>query len=196
MREMAGWPPKSIMNKRQLVSTFLVSVLWVVSSCPIGWAGEMVQTPSFSITSRDDQLHALNITLPHLMTLQKFHSGLFTPTSEVLTINQMDAMTLNAGLNAFLSSRDREELLLQALRANKAVMLRFKIPQKTGQTELLTHPTKPLLYRLEPEVKEIPVSIQIHPLLDGPLAFRITLEEGAKVLMCEVDWLGQIVSRG
>jgi len=61
---------------------------------------------------------------------------------------------------------------LKALRDGKAVRLRFTVPKQSSDYEMLQHPTKPLLYRLEPVTKEEPVSIEIQPLLDGPLAFK------------------------
>jgi hypothetical protein len=183
------------MKNLKLVTFLLVVALLTAGfSLPGGWAAEAFSAPSLTASSPTNQLYALDITRFHFMSLKHFHSILFSSNQYRGFFTEPDAKLLNVGLNAFLSSKDRESLLLEALRADKAVRLRFMIPEKSpGDFEMINHPTKPLLYRLEPEVKRVPVVVRIQPLLDGPVAFQITVEKDGENLNYDVDWAGQVI---
>ncbi len=100
---------------------------------------------------------------------------------------------MNTGLNAFLLSPDREKLMLEALRQNKAVRFRFSVAEQPGNGyQVLNHPTKKLVYRLKPVVTYSTAVIEIRPLFDGPIAFRITLEKRNERAEYEVNWAGWI----
>ncbi len=158
-------------------------------------------TGSFSIasntpvvTSPQDKLHALESTRFHFITLKQFHSTLFTAVSldpkNQLTDEQ--ARVLNAGLNSFLTQAGRETLLLEALRQKRSVRLRFKVPEKEKEYQIIDNPDRPLAYQLKPAVHEVPVSVEIKPLLDQPVAFEITLKKGNERYVYDVDWSGRI----
>jgi hypothetical protein len=158
----------------------------------------------------NNQVHALELTRFHFITLKQFHSGLFggeaefkavaapsAPKQVVLEKTQIklqDAQLLNKGLNAFLASGDRADVLLGALRENKAIQLKFSISRKTGETEMVTHPRKTLLYRIQPVVTKVPVTIKLRPMLDGPIAFEISLALDGNERFYHVDWAGNIIA--
>ena len=98
----------------------------------------------------------------------------------------------NAGLNSFLTQAGRETLLLEALRHNRAVRLRFEIPQKTGEFQMIDNPDRPLAPQLESVIRTVPVAIEIKPLFDKPVAFEITLKKGNERYVYDVDWSGRI----
>lgn len=180
------------MKKLQLLVILTFAAVWIIqpAAIPSVWAKESVPQTSFSVSSPQDKLYALDVTRFHFLSLKQFHSSF----NEYRGVFQRgEAELLNVGLNTFLISPERETLLLQALRDNKAVRLRFSVPEQTSGYEMLRHPTKPLLYRLEEEVRNIPVTIEIQPLLDGQAAFQITVERDAERLIYDVDWTGKVV---
>lgn len=149
---------------------------------------------SLSIPSPQEKLHALALTRFHFITLKQFHSALFSSSGEGgKLVSESQAQILNAGLNAFLTSSKRETMLLDALRQNKSVQLRFSVPEIVEDAyEVIDHPTKPLLYRLEPVKRLVPTTVEIKPFLDKPIAFEITLQKGSERHHYEVDWAGRI----
>ena len=149
-----------------------------------------MNTPS--VSSPQEKLHALESTRFHFITLKQFHSGLFTDNGDH-KISDPDARVLNAAINAFLTQSGRETMLLDALRQNIPVRLRFNIPQKTDEYQIIDNPDMPLAYQLEPVVRSIPATIEIKPLLDKPLAFQITLKKGNERYVYDVDWSGRVI---
>lgn len=145
-----------------------------------------------SVSSPQDKLQALESTRFHFITLKQFHSGLFTNNGEH-KISDLDAHVLNAAINAFLTKTGREALLLDALRQNLSIRLRFNIPQKTDEYQIIDNPDKPLAYQLEPVVRSVPATIEIKPLLDKPLAFQITLKKGNERYVYDIDWSGRLI---
>jgi len=127
------------------------------------------------------------------MALKQFHSNLFSKGEADRSVSLEEARLLNTGLNAFLLSPDRERLILEALRQNKAVRFRFSVPEQPGNgAQVVNHPTKELVYRLKPVVSYSTAVIEIRPLFDGPIAFQITLEKGNERADYEVNWAGWV----
>lgn len=156
------------------------------------FAQEAVLPNAFQVRSPEEKLHALALTRFHFITLKQFHSALFSFSEDRKVLRETEAQVLNAGLNAFLTKPGRENLLLEALRQNKSVQLKFFIPRVGTDYEMVPHPTKPLLYRLEPIQKGVPAVVEIKPLLDQPIAFKITLKRGEERFSYDVDWAGHI----
>ena len=183
------------MKQLRLVTILVLVGAWILNPSVLstGLAKEAVPQAAFTASSPNDKLYALDITRFHFLSLKQFHSVLFSFNDYRGFFNETQVRLLNAGLNAFLNSTDRENLMLEALRSNKAVQLRFSIPEKGPGYEVLDHPTKPLLYRLEEEAKNVPVAVEILPLLDGPIAFQISVEKGKERLIYDVDWTGKIM---
>ncbi|GEM_PF-3349026 len=147
-----------------------------------------------SVSSPQDKLHALESTRFHFITLKQFHSSLFTnDKASDHKISDMDARLLNGALNTFLTRAGRETLLLEALRQNRSVRLKFNIPQKTEEYKIIDNPDKPLAYRLEPVVRSVPATIEIKPLLDKPVAFEITVKKGKERYLYDINWSGKII---
>lgn len=183
------------MKRVKGISILLVAVLVLsLPGTPSGFAQESVFSNSLANPSSKEKLHALALTRFHFITLKQFHSGLFSLSGDSNSLPNSEAQILNTGLNAFLNSPERETMLLDALRHNKAVELRFSIPSEDKAYQVLDHPTKPLLYRLKPMVQSVPASIEIKPLLDKPIAFQITLEKNNRRSQYEVDWAGGLAS--
>ena len=174
---------------------------------PGGYAQESILSGSFpSPVSPKEKLQALQLTRFHFITLKQFHAALFSfsatqrwadPSSgggeDKNTISNSEAEILNAGLNAFLSSPGRETTLLEALRQNKAIQLRFSVPEREEAAyDMVDHSDKPLLLQLKPLLKSVPASIEVRPLLDRPVAFQITLRKGTEHYSYYVDWAGKI----
>ena len=181
------------MKLRNYITVLTVRILALGPlGLPASFAQEPLMSSSLSTPSSDEKLHALTLTRFHFITLKQFHSALFSQGVDQNFISNSEAEMLNTALNAFLTSAGRETTLLEALRQNKAIKLRFSILEEENTYEIETHPTKPLLYHLEPVTRRIPVVIEIRPLLDSPMAFQITLENGNEHCLYNVDWAGKI----
>ena len=200
---MVGKPPNSDMNLHKNTIFALLTFLLAGSFIsPLAFSQDnFIGTGSFSIasnapaaTSPQDKLHALESTRFHFITLKQFHSTLFTTVSldpkNQLTDEQ--ARVLNAGLNSFLTQAGRETLLLEALRQKRSVRLKFKVPEQEKEYQIIDNPDRPLAYQLKPVVHGVPVSVEIKPLLDQPVAFEITLKKGNEHYVYDVDWSGRI----
>ncbi len=157
-------------------------------------SGSFSITNSSAVTSPQDKIQALESTRFHFITLKQFHSSLFTSvtTSSGNKISESQAQILNAALNSFLTQAGRETLLLEALRQNRSVRLRFNVPQKTNEYQMIDNPDKPLAYQFKPVISSVPATIEIKPLLDKPVAFEITLKKGSERYVFDVDWSGRI----
>ena len=166
-----------------------VSILVSAKFIPSAFSQETATT---SGVSGEEKLYALSLTRFHFITLKHFHSALFSLSDEKRELSNDEANILNAGLNAFLTSPERETMLLEALRKNKSVQLHLSVPEKDSAPQVVTNPKKPLLYQLKPMIHAVPVLVAIKPLLDGPLAFEITLEKGKEHSTYDVDWAGGI----
>jgi len=145
-----------------------------------------------TLFSQDDRLHAVALTRFHFNTLKQFHSNLYQVGEAEQSISAEEAGILNIGLNAFLTSPEREALLLKALRNNKAVQLKFTMPEKSSDFDMVDHPTQKLVYRLKPLVRQVPAVIEVRPILDGPIAFEIVIEKGRDIHIYDVNWSGWI----
>ena len=171
-------------------------LVWVVYGVPASFAQENLIPSSITQPSSKEALHALALTRFHFITLKQFHSALFS--FEKPTLSEPDAYLLNTALNTFLTSAGRETMLLEALRTNKAIQLRLSLKEHATDAsgeetyQMISHPTKPLLYRLEPAVRSTPALIELKPLLDQPAAFQITMTKGNECCRYEVDWSGKI----
>ncbi|MBI4368091.1 MAG: hypothetical protein HY588_01715 [Candidatus Omnitrophica bacterium] len=180
--------------KLRNVVAILILILIAVSAHFVrgAFAQEALLSSPLAAPSSDTQLHALSSTRFHFITLKQFHAALFTPGGHDQPLSGSEVQILNAGLNTFLTSPGREELLLEALRQDKAVRLQFSVPEAEEDYEMTNHPTKPLAYRLEPKIRQVPTSIEIRPLLDQPAAFQIVLAKGDARYAYSVDWAGNI----
>jgi len=127
------------------------------------------------------------------MTLKEFHSHLFSGDSVSTSIPDYQAFILNTGLNAFLASGERETMLLEALRQNKGVHLRFKAPMQTSEYQIAPYPGREIAFQLQPEVREVAITVDIQPLLDGPIAFKIKIQKGNDTFDYNVNWSGELV---
>lgn len=157
------------------------------------FAQESIISNSLTLSSPEEKLHALTLTRFHFITLKQFHSALFSIEGDQDPLSDSEAYILNTALNAFLTSSGRETMLLEALRRNKAIQLRFSVPETAaGAYQVIMHPTKPLLYRLKPASTSVPATIKIKPLLDKPIAFQISIQKGNERHAYNVDWSGKI----
>lgn len=152
----------------------LLTILLVIT---LGAAS--VQAAELQVSNPSDKLYAMDATRFHLGSLKQFNSLVFSFNDFKGFFTEKDARILNLGLNAFLDSKDRETLLLNALRSNQAVKLDFSIPERRSHLDVTS--------------KQIPVTLKITPLLDGPNAFQITIVNGSHELVYDVDWAGQVV---
>lgn len=177
---------------RILILPVVITVLGLLHD-PASFAQDNIVSSSFPVSSAKEKLHALALTRFHFITLKQFHSALFSFGAEQHSLSDSEARILNAGLNAFLASPDRETALLEALRQNKAIQLRFSVPEQGKAYQVMNHPTKPLAYRLEPMTSLTPASIDIQPLLDEPIAFQIVLHKGTERYRYHVDWSGKVI---
>lgn len=192
---MVGKLPNSVMNSNKKTAFALLTILTFGSFfTPIAFSQDnfAISMNAPSVSSPQDKLQALESTRFHFITLKQFHSGLFTNNGEH-KISDLDAHVLNAAINAFLTKTGREALLLDALRQNLSIRLRFNIPQKTDEYQIIDNPDKPLAYQLEPVVRSVPATIEIKPLLDKPLAFQITLKKGNERYVYDIDWSGRLI---
>jgi hypothetical protein len=184
--DKAGRLPKSIVNTTNRIFTLFIACFVTGSLlAPPVPAQDSLYSGSVSLTSAEDQLYALALTRFHFLTLKQFHSALFSFGQDQNPISESEARLLNIGLNAFLASTGRETLLLDALRENKAVQLRFSVPEEKTVLRLP-------FYEAEPTAPSIPASIEIKPLLDRPVAFQISLEKEGGRNSYNVDWAGKI----
>jgi len=176
------------------LTVLLVTIVSLAGfAVPTGFAQESMISTSFPASSPKEKLHALQLTRFHFITLKQFHSALFSFGEDRNVLSNSEAEILNAGLNAFLSSPGRETTLLEALRQNKAIQLKFSVPKKEeGAYDVIDDPNRPLLYQLKPLLKSTPASIEVRPLLDRPVAFQITLKNGNEHYSYYVDWAGKI----
>ena len=76
----------------------------------------------------------------------------------------------------------------------KAIRLRFSVPEQGKDYEMISNPDKPLLFQLKPVIREVPATVEIRPVLDQPIAFKITLKKGDERHLYQVDWAGNITS--
>ncbi len=179
--------------KLKHLTVLLVAVVSLVGfAIPTGFTQESIISASFPAPSPKEKLHALQLTRFHFITLKQFHSALFSFGDDQSTLTNSEAEILNAGLNAFLSSPGRETALLEAMRKNKAIQLKFSVSQQEEAYDIVDNPDKPLLYQLKPLLKSVPASIEVRPLLDRPVAFQITLKKGNERYSYYVDWAGKI----
>ena len=139
--------------------------------------------------SPEEKLHAFSLTRFHFTTLKQFHSNLFGRGEAEHVMSKREAGLLNTGIQTFLLEAHREIYLLKALRENKAVRVNFSRPQ---QAQVLVEPGNKEVYQLKPTVTHAPATIEIRPLLDGPIAFQITLEEGHDRYVYDVNWAGWV----
>src|SRR3989338_1762651 len=152
-RETVGRLPNSTVKLRNVVAILILILIAVSAHFVRGaFAQEALFSSPLTASSSDTKLHALSSTRFHFITLKQFHAALFTPGGHERPLSGSEVQILNAGLNAFLTSPGREELLLEALRQNKAVRLQFSVPEAEEDYEMTNHPTKPLVYRLEPKI--------------------------------------------
>ena len=188
-----GRLPNFMKTLTRLTVLFVTLVSLVGFAVPTGFAQESIISASFPTpSSPKEKLHALQSTRFHFITLKQFHSALFSFGENQNTLSNSEAEILNAGLNAFLSSPRREIALLEALRQNKAIQLKFSVSQQEEAYDIVDNPNKPLLYQLKPLLKSVPASIEVRPLLDRPVAFQITLKKGNEHYSYYVDWAGKI----
>ena len=186
------------MKNLNRITLLLVTLISLVSfAVSPAFAQESIISASFPTPSPKEKLQALQSTRFHFITLKQFHTALFSFGEDQNTLSNSEAEILNAGLNAFLSSSGRETALLEALRQNKAIQLRFSVSQKEeGTYDVIDDPNKPLLYQLKPALKSVPATIEVKPLLDRPVAFQITLRKGNEHYSYYVDWAGKISRLG
>lgn len=181
------------MRFRNYLWILVFTILAVISFVSWAFAQESLISTSLPEPSSKEKLHALSLTRFHFITLKQFHSSLFSSPATDTSISDEEARILNAALNAFLTSPERETLLLEALRQNKSIRLRFSLrEEERGAYEIEEHPTKELLFQLKPVVRSVPAVIDIKPLLDRPVAFHVSLTKGNDTCLYEVDWSGKI----
>ena len=158
--------------KNQIFITFLSSLLLAVlplSSCL--YAQEPLAANSVSLVSGEDKLQALASTRFHFITLKQFHSSLFSSAQKKGELTELEAGLLNAGLNVFLTSAERETMLLEALRENRSVRINLPVSKN-----------------------EEVCDIEVKPLLDKPIAFQIILNQDGKEHLYRVDWSGNMAT--
>ena len=179
------------MRFRNYILVLVFTILALISLVSWAFAQESLISTSLPEPSSKEKLHALSLTRFHFITLKQFHSSLFSETVAENPISDEEARILNTALNAFLTSAERETLLLEALRQNKSIRLRFSVrEEENGTYEMEEHPTKELAYHLTPVVRSVPIVIEIKPLLDRPVAFQVSLVKGNERRLYEVGWSG------
>ena len=190
---MVGKPPKFNVNINKRILILMIGFLGFGSyMTPQASAQDALIANAVVPVSSNEKLHALSLTRFHFITLKQVHSALFTEGEQKGALSQLEARLLNAALNSFLTSSERENMLLQALREDKAVRLEFSVPEVQEGYDMVVHPTKPLLYQLKPIVKNVRTVIEVKPLLDQPVAFQIELKKGSESHLYHVDWSGNI----
>ena len=148
-----------------------VTLLLVIFFSSNLYAQDHLAANSVSLTSPEGKLQALASTRFHFMALKQFHTALFSSAEQKKELSEVDAALLNAGLNVFLTSADRETMLLDALRKNESVQIKFPVSEN-----------------------ENPSMIEVKPLLDKPIAFQITLTKDGEEHLYSVDWSGHVTS--
>ena len=180
----------------KLRNYILITVFTLVAlTSLVSWvfAQDSLVATSIATPASEEKLHALSLTRFHFMTLKQFHSSLFAASDSDHSISDQEARMLNTALNAFLTSAQRETLLLEALRQNKAIRLRFPVQEEQeGVYEMDEHPTKELVVHLRPVVRSVSIVIEIRPLLDRPIAFQVSLVKGDTRRLYDVDWSGRM----
>ena len=121
--------------KRQLSILFIA--LTFLGLLPQASAQETIALSNSVVNvSAQDKLQALESTRFHFIALKQVYVSLFpAPERKIslpdeVSLPDFEAKLLNAALNAFLNSKDRETTLLDALRQNKAIQLKFSISKK------------------------------------------------------------------
>lgn len=169
-----GRPPNFMKRKNRLLVSVLVSLILGIFLSSTLYAQDRLAASSASLISPEDKLQALASTRFHFITLKQFHSGLFTFVDQKKEMSEAEASLLNAGLNVFLTSAERETMLLDALRKNKSVQIKLPVSENV--------------------VRDTSTTIEVKPLLDKPVAFQITLTQGEERRLYDVDWSGNMVS--
>ena len=149
--------------KKNTLITFGVLIVSLMSNP--AYSQEQLVPNSVPLISPEEKLQALASTRFHFITLKQFHSALFRFVDEHINLTNFEAALLNAGLNEFLASSEREMMLLDALRENKSI-------------------------RIEPSAE---TAVEVKPLLDRPIAFQITLTENGERHFYDVDWSGNVI---
>jgi hypothetical protein len=181
------------MKLRNYILITLFTLVALTSFISWVFAQDALVTTSIAKPASEEKLHALSLTRFHFITLKQFHSALFSDRETENSISDEEARMLNTALNAFLTSAERETLLLEALRQNKAIRLRFSVREEQEDVyEMETHPTKDLVLHLKPVVRSVPIVIEIRPLLDRPVAFQVSVVRDKARRMYEVDWSGKM----
>ena len=178
------------MKKVKFSFYLILSFLAISFLIPTVSAQEQFLTSTF--TSPEEVLHAASATRFHFISLNNFRSSISSVFPVESKVSEADLSVLNAGLNAFLTSPGREAVLLDALRYEKAIRVSFVTPQGESVADLVKDPSKPLLYRFEPESRAQYASVEIQPLLDGPNAFRILVKKDMTYLVYDINWAGNI----
>ena len=182
------------MKFRNYIWVLIFTILAVISFVSWAFAQDSLISTSLPGASSEEKLHALSLTRFHFITLKQFHSSLFSDAAAERSISNEEARILNTALDAFLTSAGRETLLLEALRQNKSIRLRFSVQEEeNGVYEMETDPTKELVFHLTPLVRSVPIVIEIKPLLDRPVAFQVSLVKGNEKRLYEVDWSGKMM---
>lgn len=155
------------MKRKHLSVTFILgfSALVIFLSDRFLYAQDSLAASPVPLTSSEDKLQALASTRFHFITLKQFHSTLFSSVKEEAKLTDVEASLLNAGLNVFLTSSDRETVLLNALRENKSVQIKLSVSE-----------------------------LEVKPLLDKPIAFQIMLKKDGEEHFYSVDWSGHVAT--
>ena len=182
------------MRFRNYIWVVIFTVLAVISFVSWAFAQDGLISTSLPGASSEEKLHALSLTRFHFITLKQFHSSLFSETVAENSISDEEARILNTALNAFLTSAERETLLLEALRQNKSIRLRFSVrEEENGVYGMETDSTKELVFHLTPVVRSVPIVIEIKPLLDRPVAFQVSIVKENTRRTYQVDWSGKMM---
>lgn len=157
--------------KKQLLISMVASLAWGMVFSSSLYAQEHLAASPVSLGSPEDKLQALASTRFHFIALKQFHSSLFSSAEQKKELSVWDAALLNAGLNIFLTSSERETVLLDALRKNESVQIKFPVSENEDVS-----------------------TIEVKPLLDQPIAFKITLIKDGEEHLYRVDWSGHVAS--
>ena len=157
--------------KKPLLISVVATLAWGILFSASLYAQEGLRANSAALVSPEDKLQALASTRFHFITLKQFHSGLFSSAEQGKGLSETDASLLNVGLNVFLTSADRETALLDALRRNEAVQIKFPVSDNENAS-----------------------MVEVKPLLDKPIAFQITLTKNGEEHLYSVDWSGHVTS--
>ena len=168
-----GRLPNFMRLKNRISVTILANLILGVFLSSSLYAQDRLAGSSVSLVSPEDKLQALASTRFHFITLKQFHTGLFSFAERGKDLSEAEASLLNAGLNVFLTSAERETMLLDALRRNQSVQIKLLVSENVVQARSAT--------------------IEVKPLLDKPVAFQITLTQGEERHFYDVDWSGNMV---